>query len=131
MVNDKMVNKIIVAIDGYSSCGKSTIAKALAKYAGYTYVDTGAMYRAIALFTIVESRKSKVESPTLAGEDACVPESQKPAGGDACVARKRQTLQNGCIFVVTSDAAFAPLSLTPLRKFPRIYVRNFLRTTIF
>jgi len=47
-----MTNKIIVAIDGYSSCGKSTIAKALAKYAGYTYVDTGAMYRAIALFTL-------------------------------------------------------------------------------
>ena len=47
-----MTNKIIVAIDGYSSCGKSTIAKALAKYAGYTYVDTGAMYRAIALYTL-------------------------------------------------------------------------------
>jgi cytidylate kinase len=41
---------IIVAVDGYSSCGKSTIAKALAKYAGYIYVDTGAMYRAVALF---------------------------------------------------------------------------------
>jgi len=46
------MNKIIVAIDGYSSCGKSTIAKALAKYAGYTYVDTGAMYRAIGLYTL-------------------------------------------------------------------------------
>ena len=45
-----MDDKIIVAIDGYSSCGKSTIAKALAKYAGYTYVDTGAMYRATALY---------------------------------------------------------------------------------
>lgn len=45
-----MVQKIIVAVDGYSSCGKSTIAKALAKYAGYTYVDTGAMYRATALY---------------------------------------------------------------------------------
>ena len=45
-----MENKIVVAIDGYSSCGKSTIAKALAKYAGYTYVDTGAMYRAVALY---------------------------------------------------------------------------------
>ena len=44
------MRKIIVAIDGYSSCGKSTIAKALAKYAGYTYVDTGAMYRAIGLY---------------------------------------------------------------------------------
>lgn len=45
-------HKIIIAIDGYSSCGKSTIAKALAQYAGYTYVDTGAMYRAIALYTL-------------------------------------------------------------------------------
>ena len=44
------MKNIIVAIDGYSSCGKSTIAKALAKYAGYTYVDTGAMYRATALY---------------------------------------------------------------------------------
>lgn len=44
------MKKIIVAIDGYSSCGKSTIAKALAKYAGYMYVDTGAMYRATALY---------------------------------------------------------------------------------
>ena len=43
------MRKIIVAIDGYSSCGKSTIAKQLAQYAGYTYVDTGAMYRAVAL----------------------------------------------------------------------------------
>lgn len=47
-----MNKKIIVAIDGYSSCGKSTIAKELANYAGYTYVDTGAMYRAIALFSV-------------------------------------------------------------------------------
>lgn len=44
------MQQIIVAVDGYSSCGKSTIAKALAKYAGYTYVDTGAMYRATALY---------------------------------------------------------------------------------
>ena len=44
------MKEIIVAIDGYSSCGKSTIAKALAKHAGYTYVDTGAMYRAVALY---------------------------------------------------------------------------------
>ena len=50
MPNNQIVNKIIVAIDGYSSCGKSTIAKALAKHAGYTYVDTGAMYRATALY---------------------------------------------------------------------------------
>lgn len=42
--------KIIIAIDGYSSTGKSTIAKMLAEQLGYIYVDTGAMYRAISLF---------------------------------------------------------------------------------
>lgn len=46
------MNKINIAIDGYSSCGKSTIAKALAAELGYTYIDTGAMYRSVALFAI-------------------------------------------------------------------------------
>lgn len=54
------MQKIIVAVDGYSSCGKSTIAKALAKYAGYTYVDTGAMYRAVALY-VQRNANSAVE----------------------------------------------------------------------
>lgn len=48
------MKKIIVAVDGYSSCGKSTIAKQLAQYAGYRYIDTGAMYRAVALFAMGE-----------------------------------------------------------------------------
>lgn len=45
-----MAKKIIVAIDGWSSCGKSTLAKQLAKELGYVYVDSGAMYRAITLY---------------------------------------------------------------------------------
>ncbi|MCD8741648.1 (d)CMP kinase [Mucilaginibacter roseus] len=45
-----MNNNIVVAIDGFSSCGKSTIAKALAKKLNFVYVDTGAMYRAVTLY---------------------------------------------------------------------------------
>lgn len=45
-----MQKKIIIAIDGFSSCGKSTLAKAMAKALEYVFVDTGAMYRAIALY---------------------------------------------------------------------------------
>jgi cytidylate kinase len=44
--------KITIAIDGFSSTGKSTLAKQLAKYLGYVYVDTGAMYRAVAYFAM-------------------------------------------------------------------------------
>lgn len=46
------MKKITIAIDGYSSCGKSTMAKDLAREVGYIYVDTGAMYRAVTLFAM-------------------------------------------------------------------------------
>jgi len=48
------MKKIVIAIDGYSSCGKSTLAKQLAKELGYIYVDTGAMYRAVAYYASQE-----------------------------------------------------------------------------
>ena len=46
------MKKIIIAIDGFSSCGKSTMAKDLARRIGYVYVDTGAMYRSVTLFAL-------------------------------------------------------------------------------
>lgn len=46
------MKKIIIAIDGHSSCGKSTMAKRLARELGYIYVDTGAMYRAVTLYAL-------------------------------------------------------------------------------
>ena len=47
-----MQKKLIIAIDGHSSCGKSTVAKDLAKELGYVYIDTGAMYRSVTLFAM-------------------------------------------------------------------------------
>lgn len=46
------MKKITIAIDGHSSCGKSTMAKQLAREVGYVYIDTGAMYRAVTLFAL-------------------------------------------------------------------------------
>lgn len=46
------MKKIVIAVDGHSSCGKSTMAKGLAKQLGYIYVDTGAMYRCVTLFAL-------------------------------------------------------------------------------
>ncbi len=59
--------KIIITIDGWSSCGKSTLAKQLAKELGYVYVDSGAMYRAITLYFIrnnvdIEHKKEIIEA---------------------------------------------------------------------
>ena len=44
--------KIIIAIDGFSSCGKSTFAKSIAARLGYIFIDTGAMYRAVTLYAL-------------------------------------------------------------------------------
>jgi len=60
------VHKIIIAIDGYSSCGKSTLAKQLAKKLGYHYIDSGAMYRAITLYFIRNNIDLKKHDDVLA-----------------------------------------------------------------
>lgn len=56
---------IIIAIDGFSSCGKSTLAKALAKRLGYGYLDTGAMYRAVTLYGL----KKGIDFADLSGSE--------------------------------------------------------------
>ena len=56
------MRKIIIAIDGYSSCGKSTFAKAIAAKLGYIFIDTGAMYRGVTLWAI---RHGMVDGPRV------------------------------------------------------------------
>ncbi len=60
--------KITIAIDGYSSCGKSTLAKALAEKLGYIFIDSGAMYRAVALY----AHQNKWISATHFDQDALI-----------------------------------------------------------
>ncbi|WP_373820593.1 (d)CMP kinase [Porphyromonas loveana] len=62
-----MTHPIIIAIDGHSSCGKSTMAKDLAQAIGYVYVDTGAMYRAVTLYSIRRGlwQSEKLDTETL------------------------------------------------------------------
>ena len=63
-------HSIIIAIDGYSSCGKSTMAKDLARRIGYIYIDSGAMYRAVTLYCLDNNliNDGKVDIQSLAGE---------------------------------------------------------------
>lgn len=60
-----MGKKINIAIDGFSSCGKSTLAKSLAQILGYAYIDTGAMYRAVTLYAM---QQNHFENNVLNGE---------------------------------------------------------------
>ncbi|MFA5453570.1 MAG: (d)CMP kinase [Candidatus Methanomethylophilaceae archaeon] len=61
------MRKLIIAVDGFSSCGKSTMAKALAKTLGYTYIDSGAMYRALSLYCLRNGlmKDGSIDEPAL------------------------------------------------------------------
>lgn len=61
------MGKIVIAIDGLSGCGKSSTAKAVAKSLGYTYLDSGAMYRAVTLFSL--KNKLHLDQPDLLNEE--------------------------------------------------------------
>ena len=69
-----MMKKITIAIDGHSSCGKSTMAKDLAKKIGYIYVDTGAMYRAVTLFALRNGLFNEDDSIRVEELEAKMPE---------------------------------------------------------
>jgi cytidylate kinase len=64
------MKKIIIAIDGYSSCGKSTMAKELARQIGYIYIDSGAMYRSVALYCLENKLFNGIEINTTALQKA-------------------------------------------------------------
>jgi len=77
-----MPQKINIAVDGFSSCGKSTLTKALAEKLGYRYVDTGAMYRSITLYFLeqkieFDNKESVAQAIENISIDFCVVEGGK------------------------------------------------------
>lgn len=81
------MKKITIAIDGYSSCGKSTMAKDLAREVGYIYIDSGAMYRAVTLYCLenglfteagIDAERLEKEMPNLSISFELNPETQRP-----------------------------------------------------
>lgn len=88
------MKKIIIAIDGYSSSGKSTMARDLARRIGYVYVDSGAMYRAVTLYAIEHGMASSEKGVDTAALVKALPDihiSFTPAGSDGI----QHTLLNG------------------------------------
>ena len=89
-----MYKKIIVALDGYSSSGKSTMARELARRVGYVYVDSGAMYRAVTLYAIrhdMVNPDSTIKTAELVKALPGISVSFAPAGADGV----QHTLLNG------------------------------------
>ena len=98
------MKKITIAIDGHSSCGKSTMAKDLARRTGYVYIDTGAMYRAVTLFAMrhnliangqVDAAKLQEEMGNIHISLRLNPETQRPdtyLNGE-CVEREIRTME--------------------------------------
>ena len=81
------MKKIVIAVDGYSSCGKSTMAKDLAKEIGYIYIDSGAMYRAVTLYCLQQGlfEGNEIDKEALRKQIAGIeirfridPETKKP-----------------------------------------------------
>lgn len=98
------MKKITIAIDGHSSCGKSTMAKDLARRIGYVYIDTGAMYRTVTLFAMrhnliangqVDAAKLQEEMGNIHISLRLNPETQRPdtyLNGE-CVEREIRTME--------------------------------------
>ena len=81
------MKKITIAIDGYSSCGKSTMAKDLAREVGYIYIDSGAMYRAVTLYCLdnglftpdgIDTTQLEAAMPNIRISFQLNPETQRP-----------------------------------------------------
>jgi cytidylate kinase len=99
------MKKITIAIDGFSSCGKSTMAKDLAREVGYIYVDTGAMYRSVTLFALrnqlfnadgsIKTAELEAQMPNISISFQLNPETGRPdtyLNGE-CVEKEIRTLE--------------------------------------
>lgn len=109
------MKKITIAIDGHSSCGKSTMAKKLAKELGYVYVDTGAMYRAITLYALrnnlmsAETKEIKVEALQNVIKDIKITQCVNAEGkvetylnGECVEGEIRQMLVSSCVSPISA-----------------------------
>lgn len=109
------MKKITIAIDGHSSCGKSTMAKALAAKLGYLYVDTGAMYRAVTLYALrnglmdAETKEMNVEALEAVIADIKITQSVNESGkvetslnGECVEGEIRQMLVSSCVSPIST-----------------------------
>jgi cytidylate kinase len=111
------MKKINIAVDGHSACGKSTTAKAMAKFLGYRYVDSGAMYRAVTLYFIKNNiTLTNPKSIDRALEDIVISFelNTKTGGSDTFLNGLR--VENEIRLMEVTEAVSEVSALTPVRK---------------
>ncbi len=122
------MKKITIAIDGHSSCGKSTMAKDLAREIGYVYVDSGAMYRAVTLYALqngIIDAEGKIDEPRLLAEMSNImitfrfnPETGRPdtyLNGE-CVEGKIRTMEVSSHVSPIATLGFVREAMVDLQK---------------
>lgn len=116
-----MEKKIIIAIDGYSSSGKSTMARALAAKTGYTYIDSGAMYRAVTLYALRHGMiaDGRVDREALAGALPSISISFRKAGADG---RQHMLLNGEDVETEIRDMAVSSW-VSPVAELPEVRQR--------
>ena len=123
------MKKIIVAIDGYSSSGKSTMAKALARLTGYIYVDSGAMYRAVTLYGMrhgVVNKEAGVDAEALA---AMLPDIHisfvKDEKGNQRTVLNGEDVEHEIRSIEVSDLVSPVAVLHPVRQYLTAMMKSF------
>lgn len=113
--------KIIVAIDGYSSSGKSTMAKALARHTGYIYVDSGAMYRAVTLYGMRKGVVSQENGVDVEALTKLLPEIEisftKDAQGNQRTLLNGEDVEHEIRDLEVSDLVSPVAQLHPVREY--------------
>jgi cytidylate kinase len=110
-----ILKKIIVAIDGHSSCGKSTLAKDLAQALGYTYIDTGAMYRAVTLFLLRNDIPIE-EGPALDRALDQIQIHQTPSPQGTVTYLNRENVEGEIRKMYVSEQVSQVAALSPVRR---------------
>lgn len=110
------MKKIVIAVDGFSSCGKSTMAKDLAKETGYIYIDSGAMYRAITLYCLrnglIKGDNVDTEALQKVIESVSISFRLDPSTGKAYTLLNRENVESEIRTMEVSDKV-SPVSAIP------------------
>ena len=111
---------LIIAIDGFSSCGKSTFAKAIAQKLGYAYIDTGAMYRAVTLFALQNGMiaDGTIDVPTLVNklDDIHITFRRNPETGENETFLNRLCVERDIRTITVSEAVSEISAIKEVRQ---------------